>query len=352
MLTYFFDINLPYAMLFSLVLCFGGSLLIGPRLIATLRARKAGQPRREASKGVLAPEHQDNVGTPTMGGVMIIGLILLSALLFGDLSSPRMHACLLVLIVTAGLGFMDDYAKITKASTDGVSPRVKLLLQGGAALVACIYFYFMDSSFAGQLTIPCYGFVDIGWGIIPLGFFVIMGTSNAVNLTDGLDGLAGGCMAIVAFFFAIISWTVGESSCPLLMVAVLGACLGFLWFNCYPAKVFMGDTGSLALGGLLGTVAVCSGNALILAIAGLVFVCEALSVMIQVAWFKYTKKKYGEGRRFFRMAPFHHHLEQCGWRETQISVRLWIVTFLLCILALWGAYSALLQHINTLFSCV
>lgn len=311
------------------------SWIIGPKLIAVLTAMKAGQPIREARKGVLAPEHQGKVGTPTMGGVMIIGLVLLVSLLFGDLSDPRLQSCLLVTAVTATLGFLDDYAKITKHSTDGVSGKFKILLQALAALGCAVYLYCVLPD-VGRMLVPFYGYVDLGFWFIPLALLVIIGSSNAVNLTDGLDGLASGCMIIAGMaYLIIIPVTLHLYSevdgIWLFMITIISACMGFLWFNCNPARVFMGDTGSLALGGALGTVAVSSGSELLLVIVGGVFVAEAVSVMIQVFWFKLTKRLYGEGRRFFRMAPIHHHFEKCGWKETQVCVRFWMIAFLLAV---------------------
>ena len=318
-------LQLLFSVLLPVVLPFALSMVIGPKLIAILRAMKAGQPIREARKGVLAPEHQGKVGTPTMGGLMIISLILLSILLFADLADARIHCILLVTCVTAFLGFTDDYAKITKKSTDGVSGWFKIGLQFIAALACGCYLYWRMPELT-QLYIPFCGMVDIGFAFIPLALLVIIGSSNAVNLTDGLDGLASGCMIIVSFFYII---TLQNAVMNPVMWAVISACAGFLWFNCNPAKVFMGDTGSLSLGGLLGTVAVCTGTPFLLVIIGGVFVAEACSVMIQVFWFKYTRKKYGEGRRFFLMAPIHHHFEKKGWAETQVCVRFWLVTLLL-----------------------
>lgn len=303
------------------------SMFIGPRLIAVLRAMKAGQPIREASKGVLAPEHSSKVGTPTMGGIMIISLILLTTLLCADLADPRIHCILLVTLVTASLGFLDDYAKITKKTTDGVSGWFKIGLQFLAAVGCAVYLYIFVPELT-KLYIPFYGYLNIGIFFIPLALLVIIGASNAVNLTDGLDGLAGGCMIIVSLFYMLVLPHVLSP----VMLGVASACAGFLWFNCHPARVFMGDTGSLALGGLLGTVAVCSATPFLLVIIGGVFVAEACSVMIQVAWFKYTRKKYGEGRRFFLMAPIHHHFEKKGWSETQVCVRFWLITLLLSLL--------------------
>ncbi len=321
-------LNTPDSLLYILALAlpFIGSLIIGPKLIAVLRAMKAGQPIREARKGVLAPEHSSKVGTPTMGGLMLIGLVLLTALLVCDLTSPRVQCCLIVTAITAFLGFLDDYAKITKKSTDGVSGWFKIALQFVAAVGCAVYLYIACPEVA-SIQVPFYGSLNLCWLFIPLAILVIIGSSNAVNLTDGLDGLAGGCMIIAALAFVCI--LPQASVLPPFLLAIVAACAGFLWFNCNPARVFMGDTGSLALGGALGTVAVCSGLELMLVVVGGVFVAEALSVMLQVGWFKYTRIKYGEGRRIFRMAPIHHHFEKGGLSETQVCIRFWIVAGIL-----------------------
>ncbi len=323
--------------LLSFIFPFIASLMIGPKLIAALTALKAGQPIRTKTQCANAPEHQAKVGTPTMGGIMIMGLIILSIILFADLTSPLIHCCLLVLAVTTTLGFLDDYAKITKKSSDGVSGWFKIALQALAATAVAFYSFYQIPQ-ASELIIPFYGVLDIGWLYIPLGIVTIIGTSNAVNLTDGLDGLASGCMMIVALAFLFM--------CPnemssIVMLSIFSACMGFLWFNCNPAKIFMGDTGSLALGGLLGTFALCTHSALLLVIVGAVFVAEAISVMLQVGYFKFTRKKYGEGRLLFLMAPLHHHYEKKGWKETQVCVRFWIITFLCACLAFFGFVIAL-----------
>ncbi len=331
------NIDTDLLLFLSFLLSFIASLVIGPKLIAVLTAMKAGQPIRTASQCANAPEHQAKVGTPTMGGVMIMGLIILSILLFTDLTSPLVHCCLIVLAVTVTLGFLDDYAKITKKSSDGVSGWFKIGLQALAATAVAFYSYYQIPT-ASELIIPFYGIVDIGLVYIPLAIIAIIGTSNAVNLTDGLDGLASGCMMIIALFFLSISL---NTSGAIILVSIFSACLGFLWFNCNPAKIFMGDTGSLALGGLLGTYATCTGNALVLVIAGAVFVSEAVSVMLQVGYFKYTRKKYGEGKRLFLMAPLHHHFEKLGWKETQVCVRFWIIAFLCACVAFVGYICAI-----------
>ncbi len=339
MLNLITEIPVGTLLLCALLVPFIGSLIIGPRLISVLRALKAGQPIREARKGVLAPEHQGKVGTPTMGGLMLIGLVLVTNLLFNDLMDPRIQCCLLVTLVTAGLGFMDDYAKITAQSTDGVSGWVKIALQAVAALGCGTYLYYMLPG-AGNVYVPFYGMLDLGWLFIPFTLLVIIGSSNAVNLTDGLDGLASGCMVIACVAFLFLA---GSFSLNIWLVSMLAACMGFLWFNCNPARVFMGDTGSLSLGGALGTVAVCCQQELLLVIIGGVFVVEALSVMIQVFWFKLSRKMYGEGRRFFRMAPIHHHFEKGGWKETQVCVRFWMIAFFLGLAGVLLAYLPLMQ---------
>ena len=341
MIHFLFPLDANLCLVLALLIPFVGSLLLGPKLIAILRALKAGQPIRQSHQGCNAPEHQNKVGTPTMGGVMLIGLVLLTNLLFNNLLNPALQCCLLVTAITALLGFTDDYAKITRHNTDGVSGRFKIAIQTVAA-TACAFYLYTTVPGISRVIIPFYGTCDIGWLYIPLALLVIIGASNAVNLTDGLDGLASGCTAIAAMAFVFVSAIVCPSEpcdplCTFLM-SIVSACLGFLWFNCHPARVFMGDTGSLALGGALGTVAVCSASELILVIIGGVFVVEALSVMIQVFWFKLSRKLFGEGRRFFRMAPIHHHFEKGGWSETQVCVRFWLIAFFLAIAGILGAF--------------
>ncbi len=337
MINFITNIPVPTQVLLALLVPFVISLCIGNRVVNILRAMKAGQPIREARKGVLAPEHQGKVGTPTMGGVMLIGSLLLTSVLFLDMTDPRIQCCVFVTAVTALLGFLDDFAKITKHSTDGVSGWFKIAIQAVAAVGSAFYLYHTIPSISA-MYVPFYGMLDIGAFFIPLALLVIIGSSNAVNLTDGLDGLASGLMVIASLAFCIILVFTLDSVCPsqgtavpviLFLLAIASACAGFLWFNCNPAKMFMGDTGSLALGGALGTVAVCTRTELLLVIVGGVFVAEAVSVMIQVMWFKYTRITRGEGVRFFRMAPIHHHFEKGGLSETQVCVRFWLVGLLL-----------------------
>ncbi len=352
-------------------LSFALCLLAGPRLIAVLTALKAGQPIRQAAEvHKLAELHGNKVGTPTMGGIMIVGSAVISTLLFAHPDNPYIAVCLGVTIALALLGFADDYMKVKKRTSEGVSGRVKLVVQTAAALaaVSALYFYGGDAAATGladagaqartpigelvsTVSIPFYGPIDIGWLILPFGALVIVGASNAVNLTDGLDGLASGCTIAAAIAYGVIALAAGDAlfSSPeylrlphhqdmgelaVFTMAIVGACMGFLWYNCYPARIFMGDTGSLALGGALGTVAVCTCQEALLVLIGGVFVAEAMSVMMQVGWFKYTRKRYGAGRRLLRMAPLHHHFELGGVRETQVITRFWMVGLVLALAGL------------------
>ena len=314
-------------------------LIIGPRFINMLRVRQGkGQPIRADGPQT----HLAKVGTPTMGGLMIIIALVLSMLLWMDLRNPLVWACLGVTIGFGLIGFMDDYDKVSKASHKGVSGKVRLLLE---FIVAGAASYLIVSQINTNLYIPFLSDVSI-----PLGPFyylfaaiVIVGAGNAVNLTDGLDGLATMPVIIASGTFAIIAYLVGRADfsaylgiphvpgageLAILCAAIMGAGLAFLWFNAPPAAVFMGDTGSLALGGALGAIAVASHHEIVLAIVGGLFVMEALSVMIQVFWFKRT------GKRVFRMAPIHHHFEQKGWAESTVVIRFWIVSIVLALMGL------------------
>ena len=344
MLHYFFNLSGDMVYLMAVVTPLALMFILGPWTIRKLRELKAGQPVRKAHGNVHAPDHAAKAGTPTMGGVLLIGAIWVFSLLFLPLTSVCVQCVLLVTFVTAFLGFLDDYAKVKKHNSAGVNGWFKIFLQTAAAAACAVYLYCSMDSNACYTLVPFYGFVNIGWLSIPLAIFTIVATSNAVNLTDGLDGLASGCMMPALFFYFVITagpvdalpFCNGITAEPLspYAVAVAFACLGFLWYNCHPARIFMGDTGSLALGGALGTLAVCTGTELLLIILAGVFVAEASSVVVQVVWFKITKRWYGEGRRFFRMAPLHHHFEKGGMSETQVCVRFWIVSALLFFLAL------------------
>ena len=314
-------------------------LFIGPRFIDMLRVRQGkGQPIREDGPQT----HLAKVGTPTMGGLMILVSLFISLLLWMDLSNPFIWACLAVTGGFGLIGFLDDYDKVSKASHKGVSGRVRLLLEFGVAGIAS---YIIVSQINTFVYVPFVN--DFGIELGPLYYVfaatVIVGAGNAVNLTDGLDGLATMPVIIAAGTFAVIAYLVGRvdysaylgipyvegaGELAIFCAAIMGAGLAFLWFNAPPAAVFMGDTGSLALGGALGAIAVATHHEIVLAIVGGLFVFEALSVIIQVFWFKRT------GRRVFRMAPIHHHFEQLGWSESKVVIRFWIVAIVLALLGL------------------
>ncbi len=314
-------------------------MIIGPRFINILRVRQGkGQPIREDGP----QSHLAKRGTPTMGGLMILVALALSLMLWMDPRNPLVWACL---AVTAGfgiIGFLDDYDKVSKNSHAGVPGRVRLAMEFAVAGVAS---YIIVSQISTDLYIPFFSDVTIPLGPFYYFFaaFVIVGAGNAVNLTDGLDGLAIMPVIIAAGTFAIIAYLVGRSDfseylgiphvpgageLAIFAAAIIGAGLAFLWFNAPPAAVFMGDTGSLALGGALGAIAVASHHEVVLAIVGGLFVLEAVSVIVQVFWFKRT------GKRVFRMAPIHHHFEQLGWSESKVVIRFWIISIVLAMAGL------------------
>ena len=314
-------------------------LLLGPWLISYLRVRQGkGQPIREdGPKG-----HVTKRGTPTMGGLLILIAAAVSALLWMNVASVYVWACLLVMAGFGLIGFLDDYDKVKKAHHAGLPGKVRLALE---FLIAGIATWLMVSHSGTDLHIPFVQepIADLGWLYIPFGAFVIVAFGNAVNLTDGLDGLASMPVIIAAIAFLLISYLVGNArfadylgiphvagagDLTILCLAIVGATLAFLWFNAPPAAVFMGDTGSLALGGALGAIAVATHHELVLAIIGGLFVVEALSVVIQVIVYKRT------GKRVFLMAPIHHHFEHIGWSEPTIVIRFWIVSFVLALAGL------------------
>ena len=320
------------------------SFVLGPHLITWLRSRQLnGQPiRPDGPNGHLLRKK----GTPTMGGFLILFALTISTLLWADLANPYVWIVLLVTVGFGVIGFFDDYSKLTKNSHRGLSGRAKLSMEIVlAAAACCAVLYVTPPGLAGALAVPFLKNVlfELGWFYIPFGVLVIIGASNAVNLTDGLDGLAivpsmiaAGCFAFVAYLvgnlifanYLQIHHVVGAGELTVFCGAMVGASLGFLWFNAPPAMVFMGDTGSLSIGAALGTISVVTKHELVLAIVGGLFVLEAASVIVQVASFKIT------GRRVFRMAPLHHHFEQKGWAEPTIVIRFWIIAWILAIAGL------------------
>ena len=286
------------------------------------------------------------IGTPTMGGVIILLALLISVLCWGDLSNINILFCLYIAISFGLLGAFDDYKKIKQSNSTGISSKFKIILQVGLAIIGIvIYVNFIDYPDITNLYFPFFKnlIINLGWFFIPFAIFVIVGSSNAVNLTDGLDGLATVPVILVAACFAFISYVTGNivfsdylqipyiegtGEISIFCGAVIGSCLGFLWFNAPPAKIFMGDTGSLSLGGALGAVGIITKHEIVLAITGGLFVLEAISVMVQVISYKLT------GKRIFRMAPIHHHFEKKGWPESTIVIRFWIISIILAMIGL------------------
>lgn len=328
---------------------------LGPNIIAWLKRLKFGQEyadKAETSGGISA-RLLSKKGTPTMGGILIVLALNLTTLLWAQWNT-LVQLTLLSVVVLTGLGFYDDYAKITQQSSGGVRSCVKLSVQVALALFIGLYLWRVPYTrkLITDIMVPFYKYpVLSGAGLVGLALTVltIVGSSNAVNLTDGLDGLAIGCTLIVSFVFVVLTYlagnrnasaylqiphVVGAGELAVFCAAMIGAGLGFLWFNCHPAQVFMGDTGSLALGGALGIVAVLIHQPLVLVIAGGVFVMEAASVILQTGWYRYTKWRYGAGARIFLMAPIHHHFEKKGWYESQVVMRFYILGVLCAVVAL------------------
>jgi phospho-N-acetylmuramoyl-pentapeptide-transferase len=346
-------------------------LAFGPWVIRWLTSMKIGQPVREYGM----QSHLAKTGTPTMGGVLVLIGIGVSTLLWFDWSNRFVWVVMLVTFGFGAVGWVDDWRKVVHRNPEGMRSAEKFLWQSLIGVVAALYLAFsvsettnlrvlelfirwVQSGFSNDLPpkadlmLPFFKTVSYPLGVfgfIALTYFVIVGASNAVNFTDGLDGLAIMPVVLVGSSLGIFAYIVGNSVYSKYLLfpyipgagellifcgALAGAGLAFLWFNAHPAQVFMGDVGALALGGALGTIAVITRQEIVLGIMGAVFVAEVLSVMVQVGWFKFTKKKYGVGQRVFRMAPLHHHFEKSGWTETQVVIRFWIITMLLCLVGL------------------
>ena len=325
------------------------SIIFGSWTIRQLISLKFGQPiRTKEEVNKLFELHGAKKGTPTMGGLLIIGSIVVATLLWARTENPFVWLVLFSTLFLGGIGFYDDWLKVSKKSSKGISSRLKLGLQCVLAAIFTIFFLTSPrlSELAKQLYVPFLKepvIFSLGWFTFVFYLLVIVGTSNAVNLTDGLDGLATGCTATVAATYAGLAYLAGNvraaeylqipyvpfsGELAVVCSALLGACLGFLWWNAFPARVFMGDTGSLAIGGMLGAVAICCKQELLLVIVGGVFVVEAMSVILQVLSFKMT------GRRIIKMSPIHHHFELSGWKENTVIVRFWIVSILFALLGL------------------
>jgi phospho-N-acetylmuramoyl-pentapeptide-transferase len=346
-------------------------LIAGPWVIRRLTALKIGQPVRDYAMQT----HLVKSGTPTMGGVLILLSIAVSTLLWFDLSNRFVWIVLIVTLGFGAIGWADDWRKVVRKDPEGMPSGEKFLWQSLLGLLAAVYLVFSISESSNDRVIELFlnwvrsGFdVDLPpkaglmlpffkevsyplgvFGFVILTYLVIVGSSNAVNLTDGLDGLAimpvvmvGSALGVFAYVtgssiysrYLFMPYIPGSGELLIFCAAMAGAGLAFLWFNTHPAQVFMGDVGALALGAALGTIAIIVRQEIVLAIMGGIFVVEALSVMAQVIYFKYTKKRYGQGRRILKMAPLHHHFEKSGWKETQVVVRFWIITMLLCLVGL------------------
>ena len=325
------------------------SLALGPMVIRWLAAKKIGQAVR--ADGPQA--HLVKTGTPTMGGILILIAVALTTLLWGDLTNRYVWTVLVVTLGFGIIGWYDDWKKVAYRDPNGLAARWKFFWQSVLGIGAALFLAFStDNPAQTDLIVPFFKSVKYPLGVfgfVVLTYLVIVGTSNAVNLTDGLDGLAimptvmvAAALGVFAFVtghaefskYLLIPSVPGANELCIVLGAIVGAGLGFLWFNAYPAEVFMGDVGALSLGAALGCVAVIVRQEIVLAIMGGLFVVEALSVMVQVSWFKYTKRRYGQGRRILLMAPLHHHFEQSGWKETQVVVRFWIITLMLVLFGL------------------
>jgi phospho-N-acetylmuramoyl-pentapeptide-transferase len=327
------------------------SFVIGPKIILRLRQYQIGEEiRSDGPRSHLAKQ-----GTPTMGGLIILGAVFLSVMLWAKLSNFYIQMIFLATFWMGLVGFIDDYLKVVKKMKKGLIVRYKLAGQIILGLIIGGMIYFnpelVEKGYNANTSVPFFKNLEMQFGVlyIPLIVFVITGFSNAVNLTDGLDGLAAGLVAIAMLAFAGMSYVTGNvvysdylniiylpgsGELTVYCLTIVGAAMGFLWYNTHPAEVFMGDTGSLALGSTLGAVSVLIKKEILLLLIGGIFVAETLSVIIQTSYFKYTRKKYGQGKRVFKMAPLHHHFELKGWPESKVVVRFWIMGILLALLTL------------------
>ncbi|GMV53114.1 MAG: phospho-N-acetylmuramoyl-pentapeptide-transferase [Chlorobi bacterium] len=332
------------------------AILVGPKLIALLKRIQIGEQAKRELQGV--GHHSTKAGTPTMGGIIVLAAVLIPTLLLGRVDNMYV----ITVVATTGLlgivGFTDDYLKVVRKLPNGLIGKYKLLGQVVVSLMVGCALTFMPEWFSSSLrdvssltTVPFEKMVnfDFGWFYIPMVVFVITATSNAVNLTDGLDGLCIGTVGISALALAVIAYFSGNAffadylnimhlrgtdELVIFCAAIVGASMGFLWYNAYPAQVFMGDTGSLALGGAIGVLCVLIKKEFLLPILGGIFFAETVSVILQVTWYKYTRRRYGEGRRLFLMAPLHHHFEKKGWHESKIVTRFYIIAVMLAIITM------------------
>lgn len=331
---------LSFRIIYAAVTAFLLAFILAPPLIRKLQQIRLGQRIREDGPG----RHLTKAGTPTMGGVLIVFAVVLATLLWADLTNRYVWLVVFAMIGFGVVGFFDDYLKFIRGRSKGLSVSQKLLMQLGLALGIGLFFYF-SPAYSTDLSVPFFKDFrpDLGWFYIPFAILVIVGCSNAVNLTDGLDGLAVGPIMIAALAYTLVAYVAGNKimadyllipyirgagELAVFTAAIFGSSLGFLWFNAYPASVFMGDVGSLPLGAALGTVAVVSKHELLLFLVGGVFVIEAVSVIFQVLSYK------ARGKRIFLMAPIHHHFEMKGWEEPKVVTRLWIIAILLALLSL------------------
>jgi phospho-N-acetylmuramoyl-pentapeptide-transferase len=346
---------------FACILSFICCIILGPRVIGWLTSRKI-RDKAEFNNARMNEQMKSKKNTPTMGGIMILLSIFISTLLCADLTNPFIQKALVIILWYGGIGGIDDWCKLNASagSRDGLYPWEKLVAQFGGAMIIAgfLYFDFEKIPDGKMLWLPFYkhGIYLPVWGFVLIGFFYISATSNAVNLTDGMDGLASGCTAIVTGVLIFLCYVASElttrggdvtwaqslllphipraGELSVFYASMLGAILGFMWFNCYPAEVFMGDTGSLPLGAAIGYGAIVTRNEVLLLIVGGVFMCELFSVMVQVGYFKYTRNKYGQGRRLLKCAPVHHHFHMLGWTEQKVVIRFWLVGLVFAMIAM------------------